>query len=270
MYALDAATGRTRWQFGTGAGVYSTPVVDDDRVYFGSDDGFVYALSSRPGPTPRLAVYWDDAAMAVSNLGANDRHRRIPEHFARHGYEQLDTLTVVSFLEARLRDQTPSAVVFAMDYLPGALAGGADGLERSLFRRYLEAGGKIVWLSTPPLAFVRDPESGQFAGVDRERPTALLGVDHRGWNSDVYPVRITVAGANWGLEGSWLAGPVARAEDVSEVLAEDEKRRPVAWVRSYGGAPGTGFVHLRPSFDRAILEEIRRVVEHGIFYGTDG
>ena len=63
---------------------------------------------------------------------------------------------------------------------------------------------------------------------------------------------------------------MANAVDVTEVLAEDEKRRPVAWARSYGGGPGTGFVYLRPSRDRAILEEIRRVAEHGIYYGAGG
>ena len=156
-----------------------------------------------------------------------------------------------------------------MDYLPRATAGDPDGLETSLFRRYLEAGGKVVWLSNPPLSVLLDPESGQFVGLDRDRPSRLLGVDHSGWNTDVYPVRVTPRGERWGLSQSWMGGPVADPKDVTEVLAEDEKRRPVAWVRSYGGAPGTGFVHLRPSMDRAILEEMRRVAEYGIFYGAD-
>ena len=268
LFALDAATGDTRWEFATGGAVFSTPVVSEGRVYFGSDDGSVYALQSGSGPSPRLAVYWDDEGMDRSNLGGQEAHRRIPDHFARKGYERLDTLAIAQFMEARVRDRTPSVVVFGMDYLPRAITGEPDGLETSLFRRYLDSGGKVLWLSNPPLSVLIDPESGQFIGLDRDRPRRLLGVGHGTWNTDLYPVRITPGGERWGLSQPWMGGPVADAKDVTEVLAHDEQHRPVAWVRNYGGAPGTGFVHLRPSVDGAILEEIRRVAEYGILYGA--
>ena len=194
-------------------------------------------------------MYWDDEAMDRSNLGGQEAHRRIPDHFVRKGYERLDTLAIAQFMEARVRDRTPSVVVFGMDYLPRAITGEPDGLETSLLRRYLDSGGKVLWLSNPPLSVLIDPESGQFIGLDRDRPRRLLGVGHGPWNTDLYPVRITPGGERWGLSQPWMGGPVADAKDVTEVLAHDEMHRPVAWVRNYGGAPGTGFVHLRPSVD---------------------
>ena len=59
VYALDAVTGRQRWSFFTGGPVRLAPTIRKDRLFFGSDDGFVYCLKAedagliwklRPGP----------------------------------------------------------------------------------------------------------------------------------------------------------------------------------------------------------------------------
>ena len=49
VVALDAATGRVKWQFITGGAVRLAPTVSGARVYFGSDDGFIYCLSAETG-----------------------------------------------------------------------------------------------------------------------------------------------------------------------------------------------------------------------------
>ncbi len=58
--ALDAVTGETRWAFYTGGPVRFAPSIWQDRVYAGSDDGYVYCLGAtdgklvwkhRPGPS---------------------------------------------------------------------------------------------------------------------------------------------------------------------------------------------------------------------------
>ena len=46
---LDAATGAVRWNFLTGGPVRLAPSVVDGRVFFGSDDGYVYCLSAADG-----------------------------------------------------------------------------------------------------------------------------------------------------------------------------------------------------------------------------
>jgi outer membrane protein assembly factor BamB len=65
MMALDAATGQTRWTFLTQGPVRFAPSVWNRRVYFGSDDGYVYCLTSdegkliwkyRPGPSDEKVV----------------------------------------------------------------------------------------------------------------------------------------------------------------------------------------------------------------------
>ena len=49
IYALDAKTGKVRWVFFTGGPVRLAPVVVENRLYVGSDDGCVYCLSTDNG-----------------------------------------------------------------------------------------------------------------------------------------------------------------------------------------------------------------------------
>ncbi len=44
MYAVNAATGNPIWSFKTGDVVMSSPWVDNGVVYFGSNDGKIYAI----------------------------------------------------------------------------------------------------------------------------------------------------------------------------------------------------------------------------------
>ncbi len=49
LFAVDAASGRQRWRFKTGAPIRSTPVVDGGTVYFGGWDHQVYAVTAGEG-----------------------------------------------------------------------------------------------------------------------------------------------------------------------------------------------------------------------------
>ena len=46
LYALNAPDGTERWKYRTQGPVTATPVVAQDKIYFGLDDGHLYALSS--------------------------------------------------------------------------------------------------------------------------------------------------------------------------------------------------------------------------------
>lgn len=263
VYAFDAETGAIRWTFSTGGMVLASPAVHDGLLYVGSDDGTVYALKAADGPAPRRAVFWDDAMTDRAFFGGDPDHRRFARHFEERGFEALDTAGLRSFLEARVADRVPSVVVFGMDAVPGSVAD-PEAPASSLLRRYLEAGGKVVWPGFAPLVVVRD-STGRVTGIDRARPAALLGVDHAAFDTDRYGSTITPAGERWGLETTFVASPGVHADAPSTVLALDETGRASAWVRSYGGAEGTGFVLVPPTLDPRRLAEVQRVAEHGVF-----
>jgi len=65
VYALDIAEGKIRWSFYTQGPVRFAPTIYNGRVYFGSDDGYVYCLDAkdgsliwkyRPGPNGDKAI----------------------------------------------------------------------------------------------------------------------------------------------------------------------------------------------------------------------
>jgi outer membrane protein assembly factor BamB len=49
IYAIDIITGNEAWRFETGGQIFSSPVLDDEAVYFGSNDGCLYSISSYDG-----------------------------------------------------------------------------------------------------------------------------------------------------------------------------------------------------------------------------
>jgi len=73
LLALDAATGKTVWEFVAGDAVLAAPAVERGRVYFGSYDHFVYALDARDG---RL-LWKRDTQGAVVSTPALDGDRLV-------------------------------------------------------------------------------------------------------------------------------------------------------------------------------------------------
>lgn len=262
VLAFDVHTGEERWRFETDGAIHSSPLVVGDRLFVGSDDGTLYALEAASDVPAARAVFWDDSMMDRAAWGGAERHRAATTYFERHGYQVLDAPALEAFLTDRTGGGAPSVVVFGMDALPTAVASGAQ----PLLRRYLESGGKVVWMGYPPRILARD-EEGTVTGLDREGASALLDVDLSLWDSDEYGAFPTDAGRRWGLDRWFVTGPSATKESVDEVLALDELGRAAAWVKRYGGPQGTGFVLVPPTTRHQGLVEIRRVAEFGIFRG---
>jgi eukaryotic-like serine/threonine-protein kinase len=241
IYAVERATGRERWRYKTGRRIFSSPVIEDGLLYVGNDDGGVYAIRGADGPL-RRAVFWDTVLVRASRVTA---HRELRDYLAERGYEVLDGGGLQRFLSARLADRASSVVVFSMDHLPAAVAPVAA--DTVLFRRYLDAGGKVVWPGIPPLIWPRDPatgESPEYIRIDRAGTARLLGVDHARSNFDNYGAVVTESGLRWGLSGWWDSNWGVDPAAVTETLALDDNGLASSWVRSYGGPPGTGFVRV--------------------------
>jgi outer membrane protein assembly factor BamB len=242
LYALNRSTGTEAWRYRAQKRVLSSPLVADGRLYFGSDDGAVYAINSGGGAPLKRAVFWDADYVKPVTFRS---HEALRDYLKANDYEVLNAQALAQFLNERLSDRAPSVVVFAIDYLPQTV--GPDATGRSLFRKYLDAGGKVVWVGMPPMLWTADLQTGQrdIKKIDREAAERLLGVGHKRGNFDANTARATAEGMKWGLTGWWLsnwsADPGAAG---TTVLAEDEQGLAAAWVRRYGGPEGTGFIRL--------------------------
>jgi len=241
VYAVDRASGRERWRHQAGRRIFSSPVIADGVLYVGNDDGGVYAIRGSDMPMLR-AVFWDSSLVRASRVVT---HRELRDYLAERGYEALDSKGLERFLSARVVDRSSSVVVFSMDHLPATVA--PVTADTVLFRRYLDAGGKVVWPGIPPLIWPRDPATGEgsdYIGIDRAGTARLLGVDHARSNFDNYGAVVTEAGLRWGLSGWWDSNWGVDPAGVTETLAMDDNGLASSWVRSYGGPPGTGFVRV--------------------------
>ena len=256
LYALDRQTGDERWRFRVGQAFQSSPVVALGTVYVGSDDGFVYAIQGTDGPSSHRAVFWD-----ADVPGIYPGHEALRDHLTGSGYQVLDADALADFMSAREADGEASVVVFAKDNVPASVA--PTAADTTLFRRYLDRGGRVVWVGYPPFAIVRDPDTGAFLSLDMDRTAAVLGVDHAAATGDEYAAFVTEAGEAWGLSGSWLDGFGVDPAEVSTVLAMEERGRATAWVRRYADGAGGKFVRLWGRYNAPVDPfVVQRVAEY--------
>ena len=250
LHAIDRRDGKEQWKFRTGAMILSSPTVSGDLVIFGSTDGSVYAIRTADTAVQR-AVFFDSAYVKAAHLEGPDK---LAAYFSKRGYQQLESAALAGWMEGRVTDHAPSVVVFAIDFVPERFT--RAPLEKSLFRRYLDAGGKIVWAGVPPALWPRDSTSGESAGpllaIDWSASSALLGGKMDAAIFDNRGVRATPAGLRWGLPSRWRDAWSVDVHGVTDVLGRDEWGLAAAWVKNYGGAPGTGFVRV-PAADPFVV-----------------
>jgi outer membrane protein assembly factor BamB len=260
VLALDAPTGVVRWRLPLGDAVWSTPVVVGNEIYIGCDDGGVVAIEEVNASIPRLAVYYDSTVAGRPFVGGG---RLAFEYFRGVGYEPLDVESLARFLAARIADGVPSVVVFATDVLPNAIAPAAP--DTILLRRYLNAGGKVVWLGEPIGALVRD-STGRPLGMNPRRTEKLIGVPMGTMEFDHNVAYPTELGRRWGIDRFFRGDFPIAVSDTIQPLAIDELGKTSAWVRVYRpDRPGSGFVQLwglGAAADRLPL--VRAAAEYGL------
>jgi outer membrane protein assembly factor BamB len=269
LLAYDVATGTELWRFRTGDSIHSSPLVRAGRIYVGSDDGKIYALAGDLGAPPAhraiRAVYFDSRAPYRPFEG----DEALRDALAGESFRWLTRTDLAAFLTARIANRAPSVVVFATAAVPAALLE-EKGSEPALVRRYLDAGGKIVWLAEVPFLFTFDPATNQMVQPKREdltRSTALFGVTANNLGEGECRAEVTEVGRRWGISAGWWLGqaPLASDQPGVEVLAKDEHGHIAAWAKRFGGPEGTGFVFYwgreRPIPDPRVVQAL---AEYGL------
>ena len=242
IHAVDRDTGTERWMFRTGAQLFSSPVIAGDLVLVGSTDGGVYALRTGAGPAIHRAVFFDSSYTKAATVRQPELAAR---YLANRGYQTLDAAALATFLSARIADHAPSTLVFAIDHAPPAVV--TTPLGQSLLRRYLDAGGKVVWPGKPPLIYPMDLATGKYpsmTAMNWAAPNELLGVPHDAALFDMRGARATPAGLRVGLPQRWRDSWSVAPSGVTVALGLDEFGLAAAWIKRYGGPPGTGFVRI--------------------------
>lgn len=231
LFALDAASGREAWRFASTEPIRAAPAVASGRVYFGNDAGEVFALAGpeargSAGWIPWHAVYFDP-----SIHGTYEGADVLAEILRGRGYLLLDARTLPHFFEARLRDGVPSVVVFASVVAPRGILAPGPG-RTPLVRRYLDAGGRVVWPGIVPFGFFTDPDDDRPA-LDLQAAERALGVHQGRTPADEERAEATPEGLGLGLPAWWLGVMPAERCDVTTVLGEDALGKALAWMKAY-------------------------------------
>lgn len=270
IYALDKNTGSERWRFKTKDRIFASPVATDGMVFCGGDDGFLYALAGSTDPDTsaanlKRAVFWDAKRDIQGQWFSSGFDEWIRDYFKGEGYEVVDSKGLGRFMSDQIDARSRSVVVFADHRVPADVV--EEESEHALIRRYLNAGGKIVWLGPDPLAWRRD-SVGRMTGIDYSVPLKVLGLHYPGSQLEEigwYGSRVTSEGTKWGLGGWWVGLGWIDSAQVSSVLAVDEYGRASCWVKNFGGRGGTGLVQLFVPKNRQFdLHPIKLVAEFGL------
>ena len=270
IVAVDKKSGVEKWRYKTGDRIFSSPLVENGVVYCGSDDGNFYAIEGTkepdpPAPSVRRAVFWETRPGFSGRWFSGGTDEWIRDYFKREGYEVVDAKGLEALMERELSAQSGSVVIFADNRVPQSLV--KEESENALLRRYLNAGGKIVWLGPDPIAWKRD-SLGKCEGINYDRSARILGIRYPGkslegigWYNSV----VTEEGKRWGLRGWGVGLGCIDPAQASTVLAKDEHGMAGAWVKNFGGKPGTGLVQLHiPRDKQTDLYQVKLVAEHGL------
>jgi FOG: WD40-like repeat len=244
LHKFDKRTGERAWGYDIGAEIYSTPVRADGRIFVGTDDGRMVAVSERGAPA-RLAYY--EPATVPAGIRGFLIDAALADFFAKRGYERIDSAAgLAEWIAARTMEGGPSVVVFGFVQIPTAIVGEVP--ETGALRRYLEAGGKVVW----PWGIankVTFDESGNFLAHDPSVAARLLGIEFLEFqDSGNYYARATQEGRNRGMP-VWLKTSFASLKQDADViaLAHDEYGRVSAFVKKFHPRAGSGWVTYHPA-----------------------
>jgi len=208
-----------------------------------------------------LAAYWD-ADYADHWISAGDA-AAARDALDAAGYEILDADQLKTWMDARIHDGVTSVIVFCKDVAPETVI--ETNTADCTLRKYLDAGGKVVFYGDIPFYNQGNPGGGETNWGDGGS-RGILGLNAAGgtWDSS-NTVTITDAGAEWGLTETWASVRPANPDDVDIILATDDSGAAASWVKHY--EPGDiygGFVRIWDRGNVYSFEDLMRVAEYGM------
>ena len=209
------------------------------------------------------AAYWD---ASYGSAWAGDGGP-VRDALEAAGYTILDADELKTWMDGHIADKRLSVVVFCKDAAPDTVA--EEMTPNCTLRKYLDAGGKVVWYSDIPFYYMTTAGGARTTWADAGS-TNVLGFGGSTAPRDSYDeVTITEAGIEWGLTTTWQSRrpTLPDAWDNLTILAVDNAGNAAGWVAHY--VPGDtfrGFVRIEDfgsgdgTFD---VDNIIAVAEYG-------
>jgi hypothetical protein len=206
------------------------------------------------------AAYWDDDYPAAWAGGATT----IRDALADAGYTILDAAQLKTWMDGHIKDKALSVVVFCHDVVPDTVAETMD--TNCTIRKYLDAGGKVVWYSDWPF-YYQGHSDGTTVTWGSAGATSILGFNASTGPNDTYDeVVFTEAGIEWGLTTTWQSqrSTSVTVTDNLTPLATISSGSAAAWAKHFlPGDKYRGFVRMYDTTGvPPNVEDIMRVAEY--------
>jgi hypothetical protein len=215
-------------------------------------------VQAQESPWDRTA-YWDGAYPSAWG-GGGDAMR---DALQAAGYTILNANELKTWMDGHIADKALSVVVFCKDVVPDTVAESMSAT--CTIRRYLDAGGKMVWFSDWPF-YYQGSSDGSRATWGSAGATAVLGFNaSSGPNDNNEEVVFTGAGIAWGLTQTWTSRRPTSPTITNDltVLATISGGSAAAWVKHFlPGDSYRGFVRLYDRDGQPSPEDVMRVAEY--------
>jgi hypothetical protein len=221
----------------------------------------VLGLTQDQARGAHLAAYWDDDY--PTHWIAETDTVAVRDALEAAGYEILDAAQLKAWMDARIADGVASVIVFCKDVGPDTVC--ETNTAECTLRRYLDAGGKIVFYGDIPFYNQGNP-GGVETNWGNAGATGILGFNAAGGTWDTSnTVAFTDEGIDWGLTETWASVRPANPDTVDIVLATDDAGNAAAWVKHFVPGDTTGgFVRIWDRGNVYSVEDLMRVAQYGL------
>jgi hypothetical protein len=223
--------------------------------------GWSAAAAWAQGEAMRRAVYYDRRYPGSWISGGQSLAAR--SVFSARGYTSLNADELKTWMQERITDGVPSVVVFLHDMPPDTIV--ETVTPDATMRRYLEAGGRVVWSGDVPLYYV-GLKTGKNQRLQARGSRQVLGL-----NCDWTPYgeaeglecSLTDLGGVWGLKNTFTSYRPVSPSLVDRIFAVQSNGLPSAWGRRYGAPPRAGmFLRTHDTFGMGNLDDLQRLAEY--------
>jgi len=232
LFCVDLKTGKRLGQFTTNSIIYSSPVISDSLLYIGSDDGHLYALSGR---TP-------EKQLVKKQLVYYDADQ-LKIYFKNGADVRIKNYLQSNGFKTIGTDTLPkvmadsaafTTIVFATDYFPQSIY--ANG-SNALVRKFLDAGGRIILVGNNPLFFNIDESKKQFLGLTNRRTDTVLNLNYGPTDTrafgGLFSSFANAQGKRYNLPDFWVSNFGIDKKQVDIVLGENENGQASAFIKKY-------------------------------------
>ncbi|HOX28943.1 MAG TPA: hypothetical protein PLQ76_07310, partial [bacterium] len=189
---------------------------------------------------PKLVVYYDEG-YPVSWM-TKSCSQEVKEFTSVLGFESLDAKQLGGWMEtAAEKGAAGTMLIMSMDVVPDTVVGEAPS-PTALIRKYLDAGGTIIWMGDVPFYFVgkkgRDKTKWDYLGG-----RGVLGFDTVGNWQGHSDVKFDKKGIDWKLKKTWQSIRAVKPQDVTSAVALDADGNVSAWTKQYEKS-SPGFIRI--------------------------